>query len=134
MNLDPVILVNPPIVVGKGVLLPFDFGKINEIDVKRVFIISDLQGSARGGHAHKNSKQALQVINGNISCHITNVLGKKWEFLMTPDSGMLLIKPRNWLDIVFNEASSVVVLTDTIYSEDDYIRSKDDFFQYESTS
>lgn len=53
---------------------------------------------------------------------------------MTPDSGMLLIEPRNWLDIVFNEASSIVVLTDTTYTEEDYIRSKDDFFQYESTS
>lgn len=79
MNSEPLILVNSPIVVGKGFLLPFDFGKITEIDVKRVFIISDLQGSARGGHAHKNSKQALQVINGNISCHITNLLGKKME-------------------------------------------------------
>ena len=134
MNSEPVILVNSPIVVGKGVLLPFDFGKITEIDVKRVFIISDLQGSARGGHAHKNSKQALQVINGNISCHITNLLGKKWKFLMTPDSGMLLIEPQTWLDIVFNEASSVIVLTDTSYTENDYIRSKDIFFQNERTS
>lgn len=134
MNSEPRILVNSPIVVGKGVLLSFDFGEIHEIDVKRVFIISDLKGSARGGHAHKESKQALQVINGNISCYITNLLGNMWEFVLTPDSGMLFIEPRNWLEITFNEASSVVVLTDTTYNEDDYIRSKDVFFQFESSS
>lgn len=127
MNLNPRLLDNPPISVGTGTLIPFDLTSITWLDIKRIFIISDYKSNVRGGHAHKRALQALQVANGKVKCRLSNALKEEWEFTLTPQSGILLTPNMFWLEIVFELDSTIIVLTDLPFDEEDYIRSQEEF-------
>lgn len=129
MNSAPQLLTNNPIKTGSGYLIPIDFLSLVTINVSRVFVLTDVKDSKRGNHAHKIAKQALQVTSGQIRCYIENIHGIKFDFVLSPNTGILLVDSLHWLEILFEIDSTVLVLTDQPFSEGDYIRDKSLFYE-----
>lgn len=92
-------------------------------DVKRVFWIFDTKaGIMRGAHANKNSQFLLVAINGSCKIKVDN--GKQVEVfeLNNPYTGLYLDK-MIWKEMYdFSHNAILLVLTNTLYDEKEYIR------------
>lgn len=90
-------------------------------DVKRVYYIKKAEGSARGGHRHKVSKQALICIEG--SCVIYTNNGEKEElFHLNKDNKCLLLEPEDWHTMhSFSKDAILLVMASSHYDINDYI-------------
>lgn len=92
-------------------------------DVKRVFWIFDTKvGIMRGAHANKNSQFLLVAINGSCKIKVDN--GKQIEIfdLNNPYTGLYLDK-MIWKEMYdFSHNAILLVLTNTLYDEKEYIR------------
>lgn len=99
-------------------------------EIKRVYYLYNVRsGSRRGGHAHKNLSQVLIAVSGSFSLMLSN--GKREEHitLSNPNKGVL-IGSNIWREIYdFSNGSVCLVLASEKYSEDDYIRSYQEFIK-----
>ncbi len=103
---------------------------LNDIpfEIKRVYYISDVvEGKDRAHHAHKFSKRVLSAING--SCKAVLFDGKaKREFILNSKTKALFYDKYVWCELSeFENNTIVLVLADTVYDEDDYIRNYEDY-------
>lgn len=81
----------------------------------------------RGHHAHLELHQLIVAMSGSIEFDIENIKEEKFSFrLDQPDLG-LYIPPLCWRTIKFSHNAVLLCLTSMKYSEDDYIRSYEDF-------
>lgn len=92
----------------------------------RVFSISVADAISRGGHAHRNCAQGLVAMAGSIRVKSFNGVERS-EFRLTRRSEVLVVPPLNWLDLEFDEASTLLVLADRPYEADDYVYRMEDF-------
>ncbi|MBP3607922.1 MAG: WxcM-like domain-containing protein [Treponema sp.] len=99
-------------------------------DIKRAFYIFDTKpGVARGAHANRNSEFCLIVING--SCKVKIDDGKKQEIveLNDPKTALYLDKML-WKEMYdFSYNAMLLVLTNTLYDESEYIRNYYEFLK-----
>lgn len=113
-----------------GHLLACEYTKNCPFDVKRVFWIFDTKpGIVRGSHANRNSEFLLVAING--SCKIKVDDGKNQEIvtLNNPHTGLYLNKMM-WKEMYdFSYNAILLVLTNTLYDEKEYIRNYDEFLK-----
>lgn len=100
-------------------------------NVKRVYYLYDVPGgSERGGHAHKGLYQLIVAASGSFDVVIDDGRQKKIIQLNRPNFGLMVI-PGIWREIVnFSSGAICFVLASEKYSEDDYIRSYDQFITY----
>ncbi len=114
----------------RGRLISFEKGNNCPFEVKRSFYIFDtIPGVVRGSHANRNSEFMLIAISG--SCKIKVDDGKKQEIveLNTPHQGLYLGKMM-WKDMYdFSYNAILLVLTNTMYDEKEYIRDYDEFLK-----
>ena len=100
--------------------IPFKF--------KRVYFIYGVgKNIVRGKHAHISSTQVLVCISG--SCEITLDDGKKRKtiILNSPNSGILQ-KKMIWGEMRnFSKDCVLMVLSNELYNEDEYIRDYEEF-------
>ncbi len=113
-------------VVQNGDHLPFD--------IKRIYYLYDVPGgSERGGHAHKNLHQLIVAASGSFDVIIDDGRNKKIIQLNRPNFGLLVI-PGIWREIVnFSSGAICFVLASEKYSEDDYIRTYDEFQKFKNS-
>lgn len=113
-----------------GHLCACEYKKNCPFDVKRVFWIYDTKpGTIRGSHANRNSKFLLIAING--SCKIKIDDGKTSEIveLNNPHTA-LFIDNMLWKEMYdFSYNSILLVITNTLYDEKEYIRNYDDYIK-----
>lgn len=97
--------------------------------IKRVFTINAQQSCKRGLHAHKECAQLLVCLTGQ--CIVTCDDGKDRQSftLESPEKG-LLIPPSIWAEQEYEPNTILMVLTDQLYDESDYIRDYDQFLKY----
>jgi len=88
-----------------------------------------VEGKDRAHHAHKFSKRVLSAING--SCKAVLFDGKvKREFILNSKTKALFYDKYVWCELSeFENNTIVLVLADTVYDEDDYIRNYEDYFK-----
>ncbi len=97
-------------------------------DVKRVFwTYFTPDNITRGGHAHYDTEMVLIAVAGKIIVNTEMPGGKKESFVLdNPNTGVYL--PRLcWHTMQYSHSSVQMVLTNTLYTETDYIRSYNDF-------
>lgn len=97
-------------------------------DIKRVYYLYDVPGGAeRGGHAHINMHQLIVAMSGSFDIVIDD--GRRERRIhLNRSYNALYICPMIWRELDnFSSGSVCMVLASTLYSEDDYIRNKDDF-------
>ena len=113
-----------------GHLIACEYKQNCPFDVKRVFWIFDTKpGIIRGCHANRNSEFMLIAING--SCKVKVDDGKKQEIitLNNPHTALYLDK-MIWKEMYdFSYNAILLVLTNTHYDENEYIRKYDDFLK-----
>ena len=99
-------------------------------EIKRAFYIFDTKpGIIRGAHANRNSEFILIAISGSCKVKIDN--GKKQEFveLNNPKTALYLDKML-WKEMYdFSYNAILLVLTNTLYDEKEYIRDYNKFIK-----
>jgi dTDP-4-dehydrorhamnose 3,5-epimerase-like enzyme len=95
--------------------------KVIPFDIKRIFYIYGVDGSARGGHRHKKTIQAAIALQG--SCRILNNDGeKKSEFILEKPNQCLILEPKDWHTMDrFTRNAILMVLASENYDMNDYI-------------
>jgi dTDP-4-dehydrorhamnose 3,5-epimerase-like enzyme len=111
-----------------GRLIAMEQGLHVPFPIKRAFVVCDMPaGAERGGHAHKQTNQFLVTTSGCCRVVCDDGQTQQVHLLDKPDEG-LWIPPGIWATQTYITANSVlVVLCDTIYDEDDYLRDYPEF-------
>lgn len=115
----------------KGNLTVIENFKSIPFDIKRTYYLYDIPGGeSRGGHAHKGLYQLIVAVSGSFSVTLDDGEVKRTFFLNRPYQGLIVV-PGIWRTLdEFSAGSVCMVLASEGYSEDDYIRSYDDFLKY----
>lgn len=110
-----------------GTLVAIEFFKKKPFIPKRIFQVYSGSNQVRGKHAHKKSYQLLICNFGEIEVISTDGVNKISNKLKSNNIG-LLIPPMIWSELIYKKKQSILtVLTDSHYSEKDYIRNFKDF-------
>ena len=99
--------------------------------INRVFYSYDIPGGEdRGAHAHKECHQFIIAASGSFEVVLDDGINKRTITLNRPFWG-LHVPPGIWAsEQGFSSGSICLVLASHGYSEEDYIRSYDDFLKY----
>ncbi|MBB6324853.1 oxalate decarboxylase/phosphoglucose isomerase-like protein (cupin superfamily) [Algoriphagus iocasae] len=99
--------------------------------IQRCFWVSKVKpGETRGNHAHYQESQVLVAIHGELEIEVTSTEGQKQLFKLETFSRGLFIPPLHWVSVSFSEDAILLALCDQKYSEEDYIRDKNEFDHY----
>lgn len=99
--------------------------------INRVFYSYDIPGGEdRGAHAHKKCHQFLIAASGSFEVALDDGVNKRTVLLNRPFWG-LHVPPGIWAsEQGFSSGSICLVLASEGYSEDDYIRTYDDYLNF----
>jgi hypothetical protein len=113
-----------------GSLVPFSLKNDIPFNVKRIFFIYGKKNSKRADHAHYKCSQYLVPLYGSIDVSYENNEGKFKKKLSFNNRDGLFIKPKNWVNIKFNNKDSkLMVFCDREYEYFDYIEYYDEFLK-----
>lgn len=103
-------------------------------DVKRTYYLYDVPGGeSRGGHAHKGLHQLIVAVSGSFSVTLDDGSIKRTFTLNRPYQGLLVV-PGIWRTLDdFSSGAVCMVLASEGYTEDDYLRSYEDFITFKTT-
>ncbi|MFK3977016.1 sugar 3,4-ketoisomerase [Shewanella vesiculosa] len=112
----------------RGSLVSLEQNKNIPFDIKRVYyLFSTKNGVRRGFHAHKKLKQLAVVLKGSCRFLLDDGI-EKIELLLDNPSQGLYIESFIWREMFdFSEDCVLMVLADSIYDEEDYIRDYEEF-------
>jgi dTDP-4-dehydrorhamnose 3,5-epimerase-like enzyme len=98
--------------------------------VKRFFLLYDMPtGATRGGHAHRVQHQFVVMVSGGATITVDDGHARTPVRLDNP-SHALHAPPMLWVDLdAFTPGAACMVLTSDIFSESDYIRSREEFLR-----
>lgn len=98
-------------------------------NIQRVFWIYDVPGGeTRGGHAYKTQQEVIIVLSGSIDIVVVSPNGESNKFSLNRSYSGLYIPPGHWRHLENFSTNSVSVhLSDSEFSEADYIRDFDAF-------
>lgn len=115
----------------RGQLIALEEFRDIPFEIKRVYYMYDTgEGVRRGFHAHKSLQQILICIHGTCKILLDNGEEKKVVFLEKPYEG-LYIANNMWREMFdFSPDAVLMVLASDYYTEEDYIRSYDDFLEF----
>jgi len=120
-DLQGIVDPNGWLVVGAQLHDPFP--------IKRVFTVLASAGALRGQHAHRTCSQFLIAPTGHVAVTVTDGRRSQDYQLNSPDLG-LLVPPMVWASESFaSDTSSLLVLCDREYDENDYIREWDEYLE-----
>ena len=94
---------------------------------KRMFFVSSQKGETRGLHAHKEHSQFMICIHGSCSLKFDN--GSEIQTILLDSNNVgVEVKPGIWGEQMYLEDNTIlVVLSDYLYDEKDYIRNYNEF-------
>jgi dTDP-4-dehydrorhamnose 3,5-epimerase-like enzyme len=119
----------PKKIADEANLYIYETQKSVPFEVKRVFTICAKSFCERGFHAHKGCSQLLVVLFGSCTV-ICDDGSQKKEFILTDASQGLLIPPTVWAHQVYEPNTVLMVLTDQLYDENDYLRNYAEFLEF----
>jgi hypothetical protein len=103
----------------RGVLSPIELVSLG-FDLARVFVVAARDGAVRGAHGHRQGRQILIQVRGEIEIDLL-YRGRPERLTLTPRQRAVLIETPVWSRQTYHgEAASLVVLCDTAYDPDDY--------------
>jgi len=113
-----------------GNLISLEEFKNIPFEIKRVYYIYGADPSvSRGAHAHKESNQVLISVHGSCEILLDDGKEQKRVVIDKPNKG-LLQKSMIWGEMQhFSEDCVLMVIADSFYSVDDYIRDYDQFLE-----
>lgn len=115
----------------KGNITPIYSHEHVPFSISRVYYLYDIPaGSDRGGHAHKKLEQLIVSASGSFNVEVDDGQTKSTINLNRPFYGLYI--PRLiWRRLDnFSAGAICLVLASLPYSEDDYIRSHQEFLRF----
>ncbi|MBI4117378.1 MAG: FdtA/QdtA family cupin domain-containing protein [Parcubacteria group bacterium] len=114
----------------RGDLFVAEVWKQIPFPIRRVFYTKGMKYEAlRGGHAHRESRQALFCASGSCWVRLDDGENKQSLILDSPGSG-LLVEPLLWHELTdFSPDCFVLVFANNRYDEADYIRDYQEFLR-----
>ena len=114
-----------------GQLSSIDFMNDLNSDIRRSFIVSTLKENVvRGRHAHKELTQFLVCVNGKSRILCDDGETKK-SFILDSPNKVLYVPCQIWSEQEYIiRGTTLMVLCDDIYKENDYIRNYADFLLF----
>jgi oxalate decarboxylase/phosphoglucose isomerase-like protein (cupin superfamily) len=124
----PKIINLPKIIDRRGNLSFFENNSQLPFAIKRVYWIYDVPGGAsRGGHAYKQNEEFIVALSGSFDVILDDGKGKT-SYSMRQSFYGLYVPKLYWREMNnFSTNSLALIVSDTKYKEDDYIRSYDEF-------
>ena len=114
----------------RGSLIALSLKKNIPFKSKRVFILYGKKNYYRGEHAHYKCSQYIVPVNGSAYVEYENYYKKTKKLLSFKKGNSLLLKPKTWNKIKFNNNNSMLmVFCDREYEYKDYIRDYDNFLK-----
>ncbi len=113
----------------RGDLFVAEGAKNIPFEIRRVYFVNNIKDAevARGGHAHKKTRQVIFCANGSFTLHLDDGRRKQKIVLKTPKTGVVL-GPKLWHTMSdFSKDCVILVFASDYYRESDYMRSYDDF-------
>jgi hypothetical protein len=89
----------------------------------RLYWIYESDGHARGGHRHRETRQALIAIMGSVDIFMDDGIKSETVVLSSPRK-CLLVEPKDWHTMTFGAGSILLVLASHPYDQSDYIDTK----------
>lgn len=120
----------PKIIDPRGNLSFFESNNQIPFDIKRTYWIYDVPGGEkRGGHAFKKQKEFIIVLSGSLDIIVFDGFTEKKIYLNRSYSGLYI--PNNiWRHMEnFSTNTVVLIVSNTFYDDDDYIRDKAKFIK-----
>lgn len=104
-------------------------------EIKRVYWIYDVPGGAiRGGHAYRKQNEMIIALSGSFDIIVNNGVSESC-FHLNRSYYALYVPKMIWRSIEnFSTNSVALVLTDSLYEDDDYIRNFDEFLSIKSSN
>lgn len=112
----------------RGSLVALEALKNVPFDIKRVYYLYGVQPDLpRGFHAHRETKQLAICVSGTCRMLLDDGKAQTEVILNSPNKGCV-IESMVWHEMHDMSADCILlVLADTHYSENDYIRCRDHF-------
>ena len=130
MNLEHVRIIDiPSHVDSRGILSSIEQNEDVPFDIKRVFYVHHIKGN-RGDHAPIDTDEVLIPVAGSFYVRVFDKSSSKAFFLNDPTKGLYI--PRLiYLEMYdFTENAVCMVLANTKYDANQYLRTMDDFLSY----
>lgn len=101
--------------------------------IERIYWIYDVPGGEmRGGHAFKEQQELIIALSGSFEVIIDNGLNKQ-TFSLNRSYYGLYLPPGLWRQMVnFSTNALALVLSSTVFSEEDYIREYQIFLKFKN--
>jgi dTDP-4-dehydrorhamnose 3,5-epimerase-like enzyme len=95
--------------------------KVIPFNIHRIFYIYGVDKSVRGGHRHKETKQAAICLQGSCRIYMNDNETEK-HFVLDSPSKCLIINPSDWHTMdQFTEDAILMVLASSTFDPNDYI-------------
>lgn len=126
----PELIELPKITDLRGSLTSLQGGVDLPFEIRRVYYIYDVPPEmTRGGHAHKYGRDIVIALSGSVEMTLDDGVKSTTYTLSAPDRG-LLRPPGFWITLDhFAPGTVLLVLADTIYDENAYIRDREEFLK-----
>ncbi|GHV44561.1 hypothetical protein AGMMS49546_28710 [Spirochaetia bacterium] len=124
----PQIINLPKILDKRGNLSFFENSSQIPFGIKRTYWIYDVPGGeSRGGHAYKENEEFIVALSGSFDV-ILDDGNKKKVFSLNRSYYGLYVPRMYWREMNnFSTNSLALIVSNTEYNEDDYIRNYDEF-------
>lgn len=88
--------------------------------IRRVYWINATPGLTRGGHRHRETRQALVAVTGTVEIDLMDANHIATVRLADPAT-YLLVEPEDWHEMRFSEGACLLVMASHPYDAADYI-------------
>lgn len=88
--------------------------------IKRLYWIYAADGKIRGGHRHRQTRQALISVHGEVVVHMDDGLHVEDIRLDSPDK-CLLVEPKDWHTMSFGSSAVLLVIASHPFDRNEYI-------------
>ena len=113
----------------RGDLISWENNKNIPFEIKRVYCIYGNTDKSRGFHAHRNEESILVCLKGSLTVVVNDGKKEIAHHLSNPCKGLYIGK-LTWIQMQdFAEETILLVLSDSLYNENDYIRDYDEFIE-----
>ncbi len=128
-NTRPRLYPLPKLVDPRGNLSFLQDGDQVPFDIARCYWIYDVPGNAnRDGHAFYTSREVIIALSGSFDVVLDSGDGKPSRFHMNRSYNALYVPPMYWREMDnFSTNSVAMIISSTLYSEEDYIRDYEKF-------
>lgn len=119
----------------RGDLMVGEFGPQIPFAPMRFFTVFNVPpGSIRGDHAHKRCHQFLVCLRGSCTALVDDGVNQDEHLLDSPGRG-LYMPPRIWgTQHRYSSDAILLVFASHLYDADDYLRKREDFLTFLTTS